>query len=260
MRTPQQVRCCPSTRIPLPSHAESRRIAGCGEPNGRRSQTMSDLQRVRCTRVGRIARSRCRLRTIVSGCVLVAAFGAAADPGAGEVEKLLAEAVRASSDGDFETAWTSHRRAWQIAVASREAGDAMQGFCERHDCPRIRKTAWLLGKPSSELGFLARDCRGRESESDACGRWFDGLHRVRAHLGPDRRAPGHPPQEWEMRFFHLASGDLRPWTVVAVGGKLVWAILDTGAPHAVIGRGWADLAGGRAWICHRGADVRCRLR
>ncbi len=130
-----------------------------------------------CARIVRLAASlvRCiacshrRLLALATGCALVAAFGSpAADPRSAEVEELLSEAARASSDGDFETAWASHRRAWTIAVASREAGAAMLAYCERHDCPKIRKTGWLLGKPDSDLRVISEACRGRESE--ACRR------------------------------------------------------------------------------------------
>ena len=157
---------------------------------------------------------------------------------------LVASPVRASSDGDFETSWTSHRRAWQLAFASPEAGDAMRSYCERHDCPEIRKTAWLLGKSSSELAFLA-DLADycRDTESDSCESWFARMHRLRAHLGSERRTPGQVPQDVEIRFPGLKSGDLRPWSIVAIGGKRIWAILDSGSPHTLVGRDWANLQG-----------------
>ena len=157
------------------------------------------------------------------------------------MEKLLSEAVRAGSAGDFETSWTSHRRAWRLAVAAPDAGEAMRAFCERHDCPRIWKTAWLIGKPSSELAFLTEHCRGTASE--ACETWFDVLHRLRAQMGSERRTPRRPPQEVAMRFPHLESGDLRPGALAAIGGKRIWAILDSGSPHTLVGRDWANLQG-----------------
>lgn len=158
-----------------------------------------------------------------------------------EVVGLLSEAAHASSDGDFETAWTSHRRAWRLAVASPTASAAMRSHCERHSCPELRKTTWLLGKPISELAFLAEHCRDRQN--DACETWLNGLHRLRAQVGPERRTPGHPPQDVEMRFPGLESGDLRPWTLAAVGGKRIWAILDSGSPHTIVGRDWATFKG-----------------
>ena len=145
---------------------------------------------------------------LATGCTLVATSGTAADSGQVQVEELLSEATHASSDGDFETSWTSHRRAWEIAAGSPEAGDAMLAYCERHDCPNIHKTGWLLANPDSDLALLADTCRGRDN--DACRRWFNGLHRLRAHLGPDRRAPRQRPQEVPMRFPHVEAGHLAP--------------------------------------------------
>lgn len=188
--------------------------------------------------LGRLVRGALALAT---GCALVTAFGAAADSRSAEVEKLLSEAVRASSDGDFETAWTSHRRAWELAFASPEAGDAMRSYCERHDCPRIRKTAWLLGKPDFELSFLADYCP--HGESDSCEAWFARVHRFRAQAGPEQRSPRQPAQEVAILFPGMESRDPRPWTLAAIAGKPLWALLDTGAPHVLLGRDWANLQG-----------------
>lgn len=205
---------------------------------------MSELRHARIEQVGCVARSLRRLMALATGCTLVATSGTAADSGQAQVEELLSEAIHASSDGDFETSWTSHRRAWQLAFASPEASDAMRTYCERHDCPEIRKTAWLLGKSSSELAFLA-DLADycRDTESDSCESWFVRLHRLRAHLGSERRTPGQPSQDVEIRFPGLESRDLRPWSVVAIGGKRIWAILDSGSPHTLVGRDWANLQG-----------------
>ena len=211
------------------------------KPNGRCDQHMAELRHAPPARVGCIARSTRRLLMLVTGCTLAAVFGTAADSEPAAVEKLLSDAVRASSVGDFQTAWTSHRRAWGLAVASREAGDAMRSYCERHDCPGIHKTTWLLGKPSSELAFLAEHCR--HTESDSCKTWFAGLHRFRAQVGSERRTPEQPAQDVAMRFPGLESGDIRPWTLAAVDGKRIWAILDTGSPHFIVGRDWANLQG-----------------
>ncbi|MCY3840179.1 MAG: hypothetical protein OXH09_16275 [Gammaproteobacteria bacterium] len=182
--------------------------------------------------------------TFAMGCVLGGAFGSAADPRSAEVEELLSEAVRASSNGDFQTSWTSHRRAWQLAFASAEAGDAMRSYCERHDCPEIRKTAWLLGKPIAELAFLtelADYCR--DGESDSCDGWFARMHRLRAHLGTERRSSGQSPQDVAIRFPRMESGDARAATLVAIGGERLWALLDSGSPHTIVGRDWANLQG-----------------
>ena len=209
--------------------------------NRRRDRALREPQNLWNHRVGRTARSRRCLLTLLSVSALAAAFGTAADSGPREVRQLLAEAVQASSMGDFETAWTSHRGAWEIAAESRDAGDAMLAYCERRDCPSIRTTGWLLGKPDSDLAFLTETCRGRDS--NACQRWFNGLHRLRAHLGPHWRAPRQRPQKVPMRFHHVEAGHLAPWTVASVAGKPVWAILDTGAPHTVFGRDLANLWG-----------------
>ncbi|MDE0443335.1 MAG: hypothetical protein OXL38_14600, partial [Gammaproteobacteria bacterium] len=128
--------------------------------NGRCDQPASEPRHARIVRTGCVARSLRRLLALGTACTLATAFGGAADSRSAEVEKLLSEAVRASSNGDFETSWTSHRRAWQLSFASREAGDAMRAYCERHACPKIRNTAWLLGKPRSELAaiLILADC------------------------------------------------------------------------------------------------------
>jgi hypothetical protein len=211
------------------------------DPNGQHDPTMSEPRHAQIVQVGCAARSLRRFMTLATGCTLVATLGTAADSGQIQVEALLSEAARANSNGDFATAWTSHRRAWKIAAGSPSAGDVMLAYCERHDCPKIHKTGWLLGKPDSDLAFLADTCRGRDS--DACRRWFNGLHRLRAHLGPDGRAPRQRPQEVPMRFPHVEAGHLAPWTLASIGGKPVWALLDTGAPHAVFGRDLAHLWG-----------------
>ncbi|MCY3840181.1 MAG: retropepsin-like aspartic protease [Gammaproteobacteria bacterium] len=202
------------------------------------------------------------------GCTLATALGAAADSRSAEIEKLLSEAVRASSNGDFETSWISHRRAWQLSFASPEAGDAMRSYCQRHDCPKIRNTAWLLGKPSAELAFLvelADYCR--DGESDSCDAWFTRMHRLRAHLGPNRRAQQQRSHEVPLRFLHIEANHLAAWTIASISGKPVWALLDTGAPHTFVGRDWGNLQGldydivGDAYTQRMwdGAELRSRL-
>ena len=156
-------------------------------PNGRHGRAKSEPRHTRIGRIGRIACSWCRLLTVICSSAL-AAFATAASSASQDIEELIVEALRVSSDGDFETAWANHLRAWKTAATFPDAGDAMLAYCERHNCPNIRKTGWLLGKPDSELAFLAESCRG--SESNACQRWFNGLHRLRAHLGPDRACHG----------------------------------------------------------------------
>ena len=214
-----------------------RRKTTRGRQYRRGNQTVYELPDVRKRRFGSVARSLRYLLMPLMAYVVTVALGS--DSEAEDVEQLLAEATRASGEGDFGTAWKSHRRAWQIAVSSSSAGRAMREFCESHDCPRIRKTAWLVGEPNSELASLTVECR--QNESNTCRKWNDGLHRLRVHLGSDRRKRVHSPHELEMWFFHGGSGDRRPSTVVSVAGKPIWALLDTGSPHALMGRAWADL-------------------
>ncbi|MDE0038169.1 MAG: pepsin/retropepsin-like aspartic protease family protein [Gammaproteobacteria bacterium] len=237
-------------------------------PNGRWDQPASDPRHAGIVRAGCVARSRSRFLTLATGFALATAFGTEAEPRSAEVEELLSEAVRASSDGDFETAWTSHRRAWQLAFASPEAGEAMESYCERHDCPKIRNTAWLLGKPSTELAFLtdaADYCRHGEGES--CDAWFARMRRLRAHLGPNRRAQQQRSHEVPLRFLHIEANHLAAWTIASISGKPVWALLDTGAPHTFVGRDWGNLQGldydivGDAYTQRMwdGAELRSRL-
>ena len=206
-----------------------------------RHGTMVTLPRIRERRFGCVARSFRNLLRAIAGCLLTVGFAASAESAEGEVGKLMAEAVRAIGEGDFGSAWKSHRRALQLAVDSPKAGRAMDEFCGSHDCPRIRSTAWLVGEPSSELGSLTAECRG--SESGTCRKWINGLDRLRAQLGSEQRAPVDSPHDVELWFLHLESGDLRPWMVVSVAGKPVWAIVDTGAPQPFMGRAWANLHG-----------------
>ncbi|MDE0443770.1 MAG: retropepsin-like aspartic protease, partial [Gammaproteobacteria bacterium] len=97
---------------------------------------------------------------------------------------------------------------------------------------------------AAELAFLtdlAAYCR--PGEGDSCDAWFTRMHRLGAHLGPDVRTRRQRPQIVPMRFPHLEAGNLTPWTIASVGGNAVWALLDTGAPHAVLGRDRAHLWG-----------------
>ena len=115
-------------------------LADMADQNRRRDRTRSESQHVWNHPIRRTARSRRRLLTLLSVSALAAALGTAADPGPQEVRRLLVEAATASSMGDFEIAWASHRRPWEIAAGSPDAGDAMLAYCERHDCPNISKT------------------------------------------------------------------------------------------------------------------------
>ena len=156
------------------------------------------------------------------------------------IEPQLAAVVRSVREGDFDEAWASYRRAFEMAGSSELLGLQRAAYCRRERCPEIWDLARILGKPRSDLEFLHGICP--DMSDHRCRRWVASLREGAAHLG-EEPAVKPLPQEVELRLFFAETGDPRPWTVVEMGDIAVWAMIDTGGYKVYLGEDWARESG-----------------
>ena len=156
------------------------------------------------------------------------------------IEPQLAAVLGSAREGDFDEAWSSYRRAFELAGSSELLAMRRAAYCRRERCPKIWDLARILGKPRSDLEFLHGICP--DMSDHRCRRWVASLREGAAYLGD--KAAGRPiAQEVELRLFFAENGDPRPWTVVEVGDEAVWAMIDTGGYTVDLGEDWAREAG-----------------
>ena len=152
------------------------------------------------------------------------------------IEPELAAVLRSVREGDFDEAWASYRRAFELAGSSELLAMRRAAYCRRERCPKIWDLARILGKPRSDLEFLHGICP--DMSDHRCRRWVASLREGGAHLG-EEPAVKPLPQEVELRLFFAENGDPRPWTVVEIGDEAVWAMIDTGGFKVYLGEDWA---------------------
>lgn len=142
-------------------------------------------------------------------------------------EELLDETVHAASQGDFEAVWAGYHRLHKLLRTSKRSITTHQNYCNRSEgCPDIGVVAWILGKAKHELSFL--DGRCHDVTDHACVRWLERVRLLKAFLDEKPEIAMHPPNHVEMEFIHADLDDLRPWTIIHVGGKPMWGMMDTG--------------------------------
>ena len=156
------------------------------------------------------------------------------------IEPQLSAVLRSVREGDFDEAWASYRRAFELAGSSELLAMRRAAYCRRERCPKIWDLARILGKPRSDLEFLHGICP--DMSDHRCRRWVASLREGGAHLG-EEPAVKPLPQEVELRLFFAENGDPRPWTVVEIGDEAVWAMIDTGGFKVYLGEDWARGAG-----------------
>ena len=158
-----------------------------------------------------------------------------------KIESQLGAVVRSAREGNFQGAWASYRRAFEMAGSSELLGLRRAAYCRRERCPDIWDLARILGRPRSDLEFLHGICP--DMGDHRCRRWAASLREGAAHLGD--KAAGRPvAQEVELKLWHATEyGDPRPWTVVEVGDAAAWAMIDTGGYKVYLGEDWAREAG-----------------
>ncbi len=159
--------------------------------------------------------------------------GAQSVTGRSYSERLLDETVRAASEGDFAEAWGSYTRLFTLMRTSKRARAMREAYCRRPGgCPDIGLVAWILGKAKDDLSFL--DGRCDDVRDPTCARWLERVDMLKAYLDEEPESGTHPPHDVEIEFIHADLNDLRPWTIIHVGGKPMWGMFDTGADVALI--------------------------
>ncbi len=142
-------------------------------------------------------------------------------------ERLLDETVRAASRGDFQAARDGYNRLFTLMRTSKRARTMHQAYCSRPGgCPDIGVLAWILGKGKPELSFLDGRCEDRTDPT--CAHWLERVDLLKAYLNEEPENSPYPPHDVEIEFIHADLNDLRPWMITQVGGKPIWAMMDTG--------------------------------
>lgn len=148
-----------------------------------------------------------------------------------EARRLTVEVTQALRDGDFETVWNSENRLTELMLVSVEVQDIRRTHCRDSSCPDLGKIAWVLGKSKSDLNFLAFFCLGDQQQLNfdetLCDPWLTWVRNSQAHLGDSASPPANVTQEIQFEFIWANSGYFRPWIVVGVGDKQLWAMIDT---------------------------------
>ena len=140
------------------------------------------------------------------------------------------EYIQAARKGDFEGAWRSHGRLFEDARRSGTTSLPIASYCSSSaECPPIGYIGWILGKSKADLAYMDDwGCRD-QAPNFFCRRWDDWVRSNKVYLGETASQSPPPAQEVDVSFVHAeAYGDLRPWTLVKIGGQTIWAMLDSG--------------------------------
>ena len=147
------------------------------------------------------------------------------------LEKLMDTTMRTAGEGDFEATWESYSRIHVLMRTSNRARTVHSAYCPRPArCPDIGQIAWIIGKTKADLAFL--DGRCHDETDGGCAQWLERVRLLKGYLNDKPANATHPAHELEVEFIHADLDDLRPWTIVQIGGKPMWAMMDTGAVWA----------------------------
>ena len=168
------------------------------------------------------------------GCNGSGEAGSDATPVSEDRESLMNEYIQLARQGDFGGAWRSHKRLFEDARRSGATSSLIASYCSwSAECPPIGYIAWILGKSKADLAYMDDwGCRDQAPNFD-CQRWDDWVRSNKVYLSETASRSPPPAQEVDISFIHAeAHGDLRPWTVVKIGGQAIWAMLNSGG-HAL---------------------------
>ncbi|MCY3817871.1 MAG: hypothetical protein OXH52_00705 [Gammaproteobacteria bacterium] len=150
------------------------------------------------------------------------------DPMHDNPQQLMDQTMLAVGEGDLRTAWESYRKLHVLERTSELARSIHKNYCGRPEgCPDIGLLAWILGMAKGDLAFLDGHCD--EANHPGCVRSNERVEMLRAYLDDAPTPADHPAHEVEIAFIHAAEwNDFRPWTTVEIGGKELWAMVNTG--------------------------------